>query len=335
MKLGIIGAGMIVNDFLSMANTVDNLELIAITGSRSIEKLQKLAEENNIGEYYVDIDEMLKSNNFDTAYIALPNNLHFEYCKMALENNKNIICEKPFTSNISELMELIDLAKSKNLMIIEAVTTHYLPNTIEIYKQLTQIGNLKIINMNYSQYSSRYKAFQEGNIQPAFDANKSGGALMDLNIYNINFIVGAFGKPNEIEYYPNIEKGIDTSGILIITYDTFKCVLIGAKDCSAPINSTIQGDKGYISIKYPVNMLNGFSLINSTERRVQNNSSNEEINLNDNKHRMYYEFVEFIKIFEEKDYTKMNEMLDISIIVMDIQTQARKKAGIIFAADKN
>ena len=39
MKLGIIGAGMIVNDFLSMANTVDNLELIAITGSRSIEKL--------------------------------------------------------------------------------------------------------------------------------------------------------------------------------------------------------------------------------------------------------------------------------------------------------
>ena len=51
---------------------------------------------------------------------------------------------------------------------------------------------------------------------PAFDPAFSGGALMDINIYNIHYVVGLFGKPKNIEYYPNIERGIDTSGVLII-----------------------------------------------------------------------------------------------------------------------
>ena len=58
---------------------------------------------------------------------------------------------------------------------------------------------------------------------------------MDLNIYNIHYIVGLFGRPKNVEYYPNIERGIDTSGILVLDYDKFKCVCIGSKECKAPI----------------------------------------------------------------------------------------------------
>ncbi len=52
---------------------------------------------------------------------------------------------------------------------------------------------------------------------------------MDLNIYNIHFVVGLFGKPMNIEYYPNIERNIDTSGILILDYGSFNVYVLRQK----------------------------------------------------------------------------------------------------------
>lgn len=121
-------------------------------------------------------------------------------------HNKHVICEKPFTSNVNELDELIALAKQQNCLLFEAITNQYLPTFKEIKEKISEIGKISIISSNYSQYSSRYNAFKRGEILPAFDVNKSGGALMDLNVYNIHFVVGLFGAPNKVEYFANIEK---------------------------------------------------------------------------------------------------------------------------------
>ena len=49
---------------------------------------------------------------------------------------------------------------------------------------------------------------------------------MDINIYNIHFVVGLFGKPEKVQYLANIERDIDTSGILVLDYGAFKAVCI-------------------------------------------------------------------------------------------------------------
>ena len=67
---------------------------------------------------------------------------------------------------------------------------------------------------------------------------------MDLNVYNIHAIVGLFGKPWEVKYEANMERGIDTSGVVTLDYGDFKAVAIGAKDCKAPVRCTIQGTNG-------------------------------------------------------------------------------------------
>ena len=69
---------------------------------------------------------------------------------------------------------------------------------------------------------------------------------MDLGIYNINFVTGLFGMPKGVSYYPNMKKGVDTSGVLVLDYGKFKVNAICAKDCKAPLLVCIQGDKGYI-----------------------------------------------------------------------------------------
>ena len=230
------------------------------------------------------------------------------------------------TSTIEEAKELKKLAIQNHLFLWEAITNQYLPNFYKIKSLLNELGHIKIVECNYSQYSSRYNAFKEGMILPAFDYTKSGGALMDLNIYNIHFVVGLFGKPIDIEYYPNIEKGIDTSGIIILKYDTFQCVCIGAKDCKAPLSNNIQGDRGCIHIPTPVSYIGSFDLL-------MNDGSTQTINENNDVHRMYEEFFEFSRMYEQNDYQKCYDMLEHSMIVTEIQTIARRKAGILFPAD--
>lgn len=238
-----------------------------------------------------------------------------------------MICEKPFTSTATELEELIALAKEKNIMMIEAVTTHYLPNMIQIKEKINQLGEVKIVSANYSQYSSRYDDFKQGNVMPAFNIKMSGGALMDLNIYNINFVVALFGKPTAVDYQANVSKGIDTSGILTLDYGTFKCVCIAAKDCKAPVMTSIQGDKGCLTIDTPVNGLSSYTVL------MNEDPHGKTFDHNANKHRMYHEFVKFVDVIDHKKQDQIAEMLDISLITMHIQTQARMKAGVIFPAD--
>ncbi|BCJ99417.1 Gfo/Idh/MocA family protein [Anaerocolumna chitinilytica] len=327
MKLGIAGSGMIVKEFLTILPYLRNIDTTAICGRPSSEeKLRELAQSYNLKEVYIDYNLFLKST-IDTVYVAVPNSLHYEYTKKALEAGKNVILEKPITSTYEEAMLLNNLAREKKLFLFEAITTLYFPNYQKIRELIPQIGDIRIVQCNYSQYSKRYDSFKEGIILPAFDVNLSGGALMDLNIYNIHYVTGLFGKPKNVEYYPNIEKGIDTSGILILEYDTFKCTCIGAKDCKAPIANNIQGDKGCIYQDSPANTCEGFELL-------LNNQEAKPVNENCYPHRMVNEFIEFEAMITGNQLDRCYQLLEHSLMVCEVLTIARKKAGIIFPADK-
>lgn len=329
MKLGIIGSGMIVQDLLSFVDTIEEIKLIAILGrKKSQKKIEALTNKYQIKKTYYNYDDLLNDEEIDTVYVALPNHLHYEYTKEALLHNKHVICEKPFTSNIDELDELIALSKERKCLLFEAITNQYLPTYKNIKDRLSELGKISLISCNYSQYSSRYNAFKKGEILPVFDINMSGGALMDLNVYNLHFVIGLFGKPENVEYFANIERGIDTSGIIILEYPTFKAVCIGAKDCAAPISSTIQGDLGCIKIEGPTSVLSDVKII-------KNDKINESIEVNSNNHRMYDEFKNISKYIDNRDFNTCDLMLEHSKIVMDVLTKARKSANIIFGCEKD
>ena len=316
MNLGIVGAGMIVKDFLSFTHELPEIKLEAIV-ARNIENLKNLQSIYNIKEIFTDLDECLSNPSIDTIYVAVPNNLHYSVAKKALEAGKNVICEKPFTLNYSEAVDLFQIAESKNLILIEAITNQYLPNYLEIKENLSKMGNIRLVECNYSQLSSRYEAFKKGIIAPVFDKKQGGGVLGDLNIYNIHFVVGLFGTPKNSKYYPNIVREVDTSGILILEYNEFKVVCIAAKDTYNNSYANIQGDKGLIKVIGTLNEVPNYT--------IKNNEVEMKVNKNIHKHRMYSEFKKFIDVIDNKDFDFMQKQKEHSLAVMEIFDKSRKQ----------
>ena len=328
MKLGIIGAGLIVHTLLQFIHEVD-IELIAISATpQEIDKLNQLKAEHGFKYVYTDIDELLKNDEVDTVYLGVNNQLHYLFGKKVLEAGKHLIMEKPFASNYDQARKLYDLAKEKGLFIFEAISTIHNPNFKKIEELLPTIGDVKIVTVNYTQYSSRYDAFKAGEILPAFDYKKSGGALMDLNIYNIHFVLKLFGPPKDVHYIANIEKNIDTSGILTMEYDDFKVVSIAAKDCGAPFTNCIQGNLGCIYTSSPLFTLTDFDYQLNKKEPVH-------YDLTGNAHRMKHEFLDFLELFNSDNYEETYRLLDHSMEVMKVITKARKDIDLVFPDDEN
>ncbi len=318
MKLALLGTGMIVKEVLPVLKEIEDIELVAILATpRSLDSARELAEIYGLAQATSDYEAVLNNPEVDTVYVGLPNHLHYDYAKKALQAGKHVICEKPFTLTLAEFEDLVAIAEQRQLFLLEAITNQYLGNFSYVKENLPKLGDIKIVECNYSQYSSRYDAFKRGEIAPAFDPEKGGGALRDLNIYNIHLVVGLFGKPEMVHYLANMERGVDTSGMLVMDYGHFKCVCIGAKDCSADIRSTIQGNKGSVTILGPTNTMPEVNL-------SLNGQSMQLVNQNSLNHRMHDEFVAFQNIISNREYNNQKAALEHSRAVMEVLDAAIK-----------
>ncbi|MEK5036722.1 Gfo/Idh/MocA family protein [Sporosarcina sp. FSL K6-3457] len=325
MRIGTIGTGLIVDVFLSALNKIDGAQCVAMY-SRKEETAKPLAEKYQVETIYTDLEKLYMDPTIDFIYVASPNSLHYEQAYRALEHGKHVICEKPFTSTVSETENLMKLARKNRLMLFEGITTIHLPNYQLIKQHVGKLGQLKFVQCNYSQYSSKYDALLRGETPNAFNPEFSGGALADINIYNLHFILNLFGAPQSVSYTANKHpNGIDTSGVLVMKYPTFIAECVGAKDTRSMNFVLIQGENGYLHVE---NGANGC-------QNVRLHLKDKEILLNSQTtlNTLYYELLVFKEIFELKDFERCNELLDYSHSVMEVYEKARKTADIVFAAD--
>ena len=326
MKLGIVGSGKIVQEFLPWLASCRAFEVAALCSTqRSADKAAALCAQYGVPFHVTDYSQLLAA--VDVVYIALPNLLHTAYAKAALEAGRHVIVEKPLAPCASEAAALSALAHRKGCFLFEAVTTQYLENYRKLRQLLPRVGQVKLVQCNFSQYSSRYDAFCAGQTAPVFDPQQAGGALMDLAVYNVSYIVGLFGEPQQVHYAANVEKGIDTSGILTMDYRSFKAVSIAAKDCAAPPRYVIQGTRGYLLQKSTANFCGPVTL-------HLNDGREEHFSLNGKRPRCAAEFEIIAHAIAAGDQELCSGMLETSLAVSRVLTAARQSAGIKFPCDK-
>ena len=323
INVGIIGSGFIVPHFVDAVKAVKGYHIRAISG-RNAEAIKNLKERYDIDYCSTDNDDVYNDPKIDAIYVALPNGLHYETGKKALLAGKHVIMEKPFTVTYDQAKELIDLAKKKKKIIFDAVTLLHKPNYEKVKELIPEVGDIKMINLNFSQYSSRYDRLMKGIILPAFDYKLAGGALMDLGIYNINFVVGLFGQPKKVQYFPNMYKKVDTSGVLVMDYGKFKVNAISAKDCRAPNYFCIQGDKGYLRSEQACSVLESFFFTDNA-----GNSKEYALNKRDDLPH-YHEYDVLKKLINSNDLKKAQELNKLTLKTIRVLEDALHSGNIYF-----
>ena len=326
IRLGTIGTGFIVNFILDGVQAADGIMLEAVY-SRTKEKGLELAGKYGAEKVYTELEDFFSDEAVNFVYVASPNSLHYAHTKAALLHGKNVICEKPMCPEKKQVEELTALAEEKNLILVDATPTAFLPNLSILKELLPQVGRVRIVMSSYSQYSSRYDKLLAGEEPNVFSPDFAGGCLQDINYYNIYLNVALFGKPKKSVYYSNIcRTGVDTSGIAVLQYEDFVSECTGAKDTWGENCVQIQGEKGYLYIEGGSNGLTKIRLVTKEGETSYNRQEEQD--------RWICEVQNMTKLILEEDKETIRKQLALTADVIEVLETLRKEAGILFPGEK-
>lgn len=309
ITVGIAGTGRIIPESVAALRET-GWEVAAIWG-RHPEKARERARELGIPAVAESYRQLLESG-IDFVYIGLVNPVHFQYAMEAMETGVNVLLEKPFCSSSEQACRLAETAREKGLYLFETISNIHLPVWACVKENLPRIGTVKLFQADFSQFSSRYEDYKKGIIGSAFDPACEGGALRDLNVYNLHLAVDLFGKPQEVLFRANRGyNGIDTSGTVLLTYPGHLAVCTAAKDSGSPSGVCIQGDKGWIKIDGMPNLLRELTVSVRGEKA-------ETYAPNHYENRLSHQFEAYRTIYLTGNREAMLRLLDHSLEVMEV-----------------
>lgn len=325
INLAVIGTNWITEKFVEAAVGTGEFQLSAIF-SRSIDSAENFATplQTINCHYYDDLQAMAQDEHIDAVYIASPNSLHCEQACLMMTHGKNVICEKPISSNYAEAQKMYALAEEKGVILFEAFKTEFLPNFEELKRNLGSVGKLNCVSLSYCQYSSRYQKYLNGENPNTFNPAFSNGSVMDIGYYCIAFAVSLFGKPDHVQASAKLlPSGVDAYGFATLTYPNFIVSIQHSKVSDGYVPSEIQGESGVI-------LLDHFSECSGFTVKLRNGKA-KSINLTQDENSMSYEAVAFAKQIEEGE---MNQAyVQRSLEASEVITEIRKQTGVVFPAD--
>ena len=153
----------------------NKLNLKAIASIRNQDKIPDSINSMNIYDSY---KKAIEVQDIDAVYIALPNALHYEWIKKALKRNLHVICEKPFTCDYEQSKELINLARNKNLVLMETFQFrfHNQFNCLNKFISNKILGDLRSLKVSFC-----FPKLNDRNIR--YSNSLGGGSLLDAGCY--------------------------------------------------------------------------------------------------------------------------------------------------------
>lgn len=260
MRYGVIGTNWITQSFIQGAGLFDGMKLAAVY-SRSSEKGKAFADKYGAKAVFTDLNEMASSDSIEAVYIASPNSIHYEQSKLFLEHGKHVLCEKPITVTPAEHRELSELADRKHLIYMEAIMLLHLPARVIVKKLLPQLGSITTARFDFSQLSSQYQGYLNGELPNIFNPEFATGCLMDLGVYCVYAALDFFGVPDGITTTAGfLNTGADGYGNSIFYYEGKQVCISYSKVGQSRLGSEIIGDKATLVID-SISKLTGVKLI--------------------------------------------------------------------------
>ncbi|MFB9215238.1 oxidoreductase [Vibrio sinaloensis] len=191
IKTAVVGYGFSAKTFhIPFVTTLAEFELSAISTSNQ----QAVAQDWPSAAHYSSAHDMLSQSDAELVIITAPNDVHFELAKLALENGKHVIIEKPFVTRVEDGEELIKLAEQKQRVLSVYHNRRWDGDFLTVKKMIEQgeFGELKHFESHFDRFRPQVR--QRWREQ----ATEGGGILFDLGPHLLDQALALFGLPEAI-----------------------------------------------------------------------------------------------------------------------------------------
>ncbi len=254
VRLGIVGAGRIANRFIPEARFVSGVTVEGVFNHR-LARAQAFARNHELAFATDNVEKLFDRVN--AVNIALPHEYHYAYTKKALEHGLHVLCEKPLALKKSEAEELFEIAKEKNLVLMEAVKTAYAPGFIRLLSMAKSgvIGTIMDVEAAFTRIIPKH------NVREFLDY-EYGGSFTEYGSYTLLPIIKFLGDD-----YKGVEfrSFCDENGVDLYTkayFDYGKAFATSKTGISVKSEGQllVSGTEGYILVPSPWWKPEGFEI---------------------------------------------------------------------------
>lgn len=317
LNIGIIGAGNIAGKMASTLQYMESARCVAIA-SRNIIKADCFKNQYNIPNSYGSYEELLQDKNVDLVYIATPHSEHFKNMNLCLDYKKPVLCEKAFTSNSKEAKAILERSRQEKIFVAEAIWTRYMPmiTTIKNLVYSGIIGDVKVVTGNLGYKIDEVPRLREPSL--------SGGALLDVGVYTINWAMMILGsQPERIESSCQLlSTGVDEQESITLFYkDNVMAVLNSTMSAISDRRGFIYGTKGFMEI-YNINNYEKVTVYNNSYEEIETIIRPKQISGYE------YQVESCVKALQDGE-VECSDMPHSEIIkVMEVMDELRKQWGV-------
>ena len=207
IKVGIIGSGFGQRIHIPGFKNVPGYEVTAIAG-HNYEKTIKIAKELNIPNVYDDWQKLTEDPEINLISIVTPPYWHHAMAINAIENGKNILCEKPMAMNLEQAYDMWDELESADVVGMINHEFRQIPSRMYC-KELIQNGTLGQIYSVKIQSISSSRLPYSGRSWNWWASEAFGGGLWGaMGSHFIDYIRWAIGDFTGI--YGRISTNVKT-----------------------------------------------------------------------------------------------------------------------------
>lgn len=248
IRWGILGPGRIAAAFAAGLQALPDADLAAV-GSRSRERADAFADRFGIPVRHGSYEDLAADPGVDIVYVATPHPGHAPAMRLCLAHGKAVLSEKPFTVNAAEAREVVGMARSRRLLLMEGMWTRYWPLMRRLRSMVADgaIGEPLLVQ---ADFGFRATFDPESRL---FSPSLGGGALLDVGVYCVSLASMLFGKPRGVVGEAVLgQTGVDEHDVIALSYDGGAMALLGTSvRVSTAQEAIVTGTEGRIRVHAP------------------------------------------------------------------------------------
>jgi predicted dehydrogenase len=272
IRWGILGTGAIARKFTAdLAHSPG--AIVAAVGSRTADAAERFGAEFRIPRRHATYEALADDPGVDAVYVSTPHPVHLPNTLLCLRAGKAVLCEKPFALSAAQAREMVDLARSRRLFLMEAMWTRFLPVMVKV-RELIAAGAIGEPRLLQADFGFRAEFDPASRL---FDPHLGGGGLLDVGIYPLSLSSMVFGEPVSVQGAAHVgtSRVDEQAGIVLGHAGGGLSLLACGIRTTTPHGAEICGTEGRLRIRAPWWRGNAVTLVPEAERTSANPFSGE------------------------------------------------------------